>query len=51
MSDKKEELICGECEEPIREGQPSCIYDGEYCHLDCAAEAEDEAFFDRDLMD
>ena len=47
-SDKEMEK-CGECDMPILPDQASCIYDGERCHLPCAAEAEDEAFFDRDM--
>jgi len=38
--------ICAECGEPIYENEADCIYDGERCHLSCAAEAEDNADFD-----
>lgn len=37
---------CGECGNYITEDQAKCNYDGEPCHLDCAAEAQDEAGFD-----
>ena len=37
---------CGECDEPILPGELRVIYDGEPCHLSCAAEARDEADFD-----
>lgn len=40
------EYICGECDEPILNDEPCCEYDGEPCHLSCAAEAQDEADFD-----
>lgn len=40
------EMICDECEEPILEGELSCIYDGKYCHADCAARVADECDFD-----
>ena len=43
--------VCGECDQPIEHDQPSVMYDGYLCHLHCAAEAEDEAFFDRDFLD
>ena len=37
---------CGECGEPIIFGQLAVIYDGEPCHIDCAADAEDAIGFD-----
>ena len=39
-------LKCGECGERIILVHASVVYDGELCHLHCAAEAEDEAGFD-----
>ena len=42
--------ICGECDEPIYPDEASCTYDGEPCHLSCAAEAEDNAGFDSWFM-
>ena len=42
--------ICVECDKPILKDEPSVIYDGEECHLHCAAEAQDEADFDNWLI-
>ena len=44
--EKINQSICGECDEPVLEDQASCICDGERCHLDCAARAEDDVDFD-----
>lgn len=37
---------CGVCEEPIERDEVSVIYEGELCHIDCAASDMDEAEFD-----
>lgn len=41
-----EDEWCGECDEPILPGELRVKYDGEPCHIGCAAEARDEAGFD-----
>ena len=42
---------CGECGQPIRLMDLACLYEGERCHIDCAARAMDEIGFDRDMED
>lgn len=38
--------ICDECGEEILPTEPSAMYDGELCHIICAAERMDEECFD-----
>lgn len=45
--DCKEDIEkCGECEKEIIEGEPTAVHDGETCHINCAAKAQDEDGFD-----
>ena len=46
----EESNICAECEERIYPDEASCMYDGERCHLACAAESEDNNDFDNWFM-
>lgn len=39
-------IECGECDEPLRPEHPAVPYDGEWCHLHCAALAMDSVGFD-----
>jgi len=49
MKSPHHKIDCAECDEPLEPHHPAVIYDGEWCHLDCAAEAEDEASFNLDF--
>ena len=51
MDRPKPGTLCGECEKPINPDHPAVIYDGEWCHLSCAAEAQDNAGFDGHIRD
>lgn len=41
--------ICPWCRAPVYAGELSVPVDGETYHIDCAAEEEENAFFDRDM--
>ncbi len=45
----EENTICYECDEKIEPHHASCIYDGELCHINCAADRMDEAQWDSDM--
>jgi len=42
-------LICSWCDEVIMEGQPVSLSDDELMHIGCAAEEQDNIYFDSDM--
>jgi len=49
IDEESERVFCCECEEEIQYFEPVLSYDGEPCHMNCAARAMDEAQWDSDM--